>query len=69
VGGSQEADGLRGEGDRHDEAGHAVCGLLCPHADSAIRRIALNENDLMGGASYVPPLKARPTARYDAQTR
>ncbi len=33
------------------EAGHAVCALLCPHAE-AIKRIALND-DLMGGASYV----------------
>jgi cell division protease FtsH len=33
------------------EAGHAVCALLCPHAEP-IKRIALND-DLMGGASYV----------------
>jgi cell division protease FtsH len=33
------------------EAGHAVCALLCPHAEP-IKRIALND-DLMGGRSYV----------------
>jgi len=36
---SQEADRSRGAGDRQHEAGHAVCALLCPHAE-AIKRIA-----------------------------
>jgi cell division protease FtsH len=33
------------------EAGHAVCALLCPHAEP-IKRVALAD-DVMGGASYV----------------